>query len=59
MGQGAIFGMQPNTGVMPTEDPILTTSDWFVDSLVIYRAKAGENFVFRLGYNFHNNTNNT
>ena len=59
MGQGAVFGMQPNTGVTPVEDPILTTDKWYVDSLVIYRAKAGENFVFKLGFNFYNNTNNT
>jgi hypothetical protein len=59
MGQGAIFGMQPNTGVTPTEDPILTTNNWYADSLVIYRAKAGENFVFKIGFNFFNDTNNT
>ena len=59
MGQGAIFGMQPNTGVTPIEDPILTTDNWYVDSLVIYRATASGNFVFKVGYNFHNETNNT
>lgn len=59
MGQGAIFGMQPNTGVTPIEDPILTTNNWYVDSLVIYREKASGKFVFKLGYNFFNDTNNT
>ena len=59
MGQGAIFGMQPNTGVTPIEDPVLTTNSWYVDSLVIYRAKGGENFIFKIGFNFYNDTNNT
>lgn len=59
MGQGAIFGMQPNTGVTPTEDPVVTTDNWYVDSLVIYRAKDSGNFVFKVGYNYHNDTNNT
>ena len=58
--QGAIFGAQPNTGVIPTEDCILTTEACAIlDTTVYVRSGINQDFVFKVGFTFYNHTINT
>lgn len=60
MGQGAIFGAQPNTGVIPTEDCVLTTIAIAVlDSTEYVRSGIDNDFVYKVGVAFYNHTINT
>ena len=56
-GQGAIFGMQPNTGIAPPSNTVLTTTGCdILDSAVVVRSGIGKDFVFRIGAAFYNHT---
>ena len=60
MDQGAIFGAQPNTGIIPTEDIVLTTTAIVVlDSTEYVRSGIDSNFVFDVGVAFFNHTAST
>lgn len=58
--QGAIFGAQPNTGVIPTITPIMTTSSISAPSgLEFTRTATTENFSVDVAASFWNMTGNT
>ena len=59
-GQGAVFGAQPNTGVLPTVTPILTTQSVALpEGTEFTRTDASENFVFKVGFSQYNGMNST
>ena len=59
-GQGAIFGVQPNTGVPPTVTPILTTQSVALpDGTEFTRTDVSENFEFKVGFTFYNGLKDT
>lgn len=56
-GQGAIFGIQPNTGIVPPTNTVLTTTGCdILDSAVVVRSGINQDFVFRIGIAFNNHT---
>ena len=56
-GQGAIFGVQPNTGRTPSFKPELTTNAYAIcDTTAFGRKSTAENFQFKIGFTYFNNS---
>ena len=54
-GQGAIFGAQPNTGMSPTAEPVMSTNNMVLpDDSIFSRSSADEDFMFQVGFSYIN-----
>ena len=54
-GQAAIFGLQPNTGKVPAEFPLMATDNVeLYDTIAIGRASKNDDFQFSVGFTYYN-----